>query len=118
MRGARRSGRTEISWNIRRFCRVPSPRRGMVREKREALMVSTRPLLRLGFLLLAAGAQIGTCSSQAVLLDASGGGLVPLLERNAYGPAGPNALIGETARGPVFQPSTAQDHLATHFVQL
>ncbi|HJZ99476.1 MAG TPA: glycosyltransferase family 39 protein [Candidatus Solibacter sp.] len=81
-------------------------------------MVSTRPLLRLGFLLLAAGAQIGTCSSQAVLLDASGGGLVPLLERNAYGPAGPNALIGETARGPVFQPSTAQDHLATHFVQL
>src|SRR5262249_21347288 len=81
-------------------------------------MVSTRPLLRLGFLLLAAGGRVGTCSSQTLRLDGSGGGLVPLLERNAYGPAGPNALIGETARGPVFQPSTAQDHLATHFVQL
>jgi hypothetical protein len=89
-----------------------------VPEKREALMVSTRPLLRLGFLLLAAGAQIGTCSSQTVLLDASGGGLVPFLERNAHGPAGTPALIGETARGPVFQPSTAQDHLATHFLPL
>src|SRR5262252_144047 len=45
-------------------------------------MVSARPLLRLGLLLLAAGTQIGTCSSQAVLLDASGSGLVPLLERS------------------------------------
>jgi hypothetical protein len=86
--------------------------------RREALMVSTRRLLRLGFLLFAAGARIGTCSSQTILLDASGVGLVPLLNQNAYGPAGHPALIGETARGPSFQPSSAHDHLATHFLPL
>lgn len=82
-------------------------------------MAAMPQLFRYGFMLFAIWVGVGNLfSSEVVILNSSGKSLIPLLERNAYGPGGPQAIIRETQDGPVFQASTQKDHLTTAFLAI